>query len=384
MKRTFLIMAVSLAALLAAAPLASAQNPKASVDVHVKSETKGPLKGVIEKETIQGVKLSTRPAVVPATDIDDIDYSGQLEATVAISYKAGRNAEQKIDAAKSVKDRADQINSALANYRGALAKTKPPLDLARRHMEFKIAYLDGLLALDGGKKESRSQAIAGLEKFKDANKDSWQYSRAMLLLARMQAAEGNFKAVQASVKELVGSAALAPAKQAARLLLLELLVQGKEYNEAQKLARDLIAELPKNSPDAVKARLAEASCLAATGDDMKPAITKLREILNEVKDKKLKAITYNTLGECYYRAAAKSGEKGPLEEARWQFLWVDTVYNDDRVQHAKALYYLWRIFSDFNQDERAQEFYEALTNSPQFAGLDYQRRAQNEAKKKTQ
>src|SRR5262249_23549734 len=130
--------------------------------------------------------------------------------------------------------------------------------------------------------------------------------------------------------------------------------------------------------------LAEAACLAATGDNMEPAIAKLKEILNAVKDRKLKAVAYNTLGECYYRAADKGDDKAPLQEARWQFLWVDVVYNEDKVQHAKALYYLWKIFSRLNDDERAQEFFDALANDPRFAGLDHQRRAQEEAKQKRQ
>jgi hypothetical protein len=58
---------------------------------------------------------------------------------------------------------------------------------------------------------------------------------------------------------------------------------------------------------------------------------------------------------------------------------VDVVYNQDRVQHAKALYHLWDLFSKEGDASRAQECREALM-APEFAGLEYQKRVQKDAK----
>jgi hypothetical protein len=116
----------------------------------------------------------------------------------------------------------------------------------------------------------------------------------------------------------------------------------------------------------------EAEILA--GEDKLDAAAKLvREVIKTTNDKDVKAAGHNTLGYCYFK-------QNNLKEARWEFLWVDVVYNQDRGEHAKALYHLWRIFGDLGEAERAQECREALL-SPQFAGLDYQRLAQKEAAK---
>ncbi len=80
----------------------------------------------------------------------------------------------------------------------------------------------------------------------------------------------------------------------------------------------------------------------------------MRQVIKDTSDKTLKAQAYNTLGVSYF-----NGEY--LKEARWDFLWVDVVYNQDRAEHAKALYYLWKIFDKLDEKERAQECRDALS-----------------------
>ena len=50
-------------------------------------------------------------------------------------------------------------------------------------------------------------------------------------------------------------------------------------------------------------------------------------------DDKLKALAYNTLGDYYQQA------KQP-DEAFWNYLRVDVLFNQDREEHARALYNL--------------------------------------------
>ena len=95
----------------------------------------------------------------------------------------------------------------------------------------------------------------------------------------------------------------------------------------------------------------------------------LNQILKEVTDKSLKAAAYNALGVTLYDA-------GQPKEARWDFLWVDVEYNQDKAEHAKALYYLAKIFEDLGESERAQECRQTLLNSRDFMGLEFQRLAQ--------
>ena len=64
-----------------------------------------------------------------------------------------------------------------------------------------------------------------------------------------------------------------------------------------------------------------------------------RDIIKDTNDKGLKAMAYNAMGKNLY-------EVGQLKEARWPFLWVDTIYNQDKEEHAKALFlsliHIWR------------------------------------------
>ncbi len=91
----------------------------------------------------------------------------------------------------------------------------------------------------------------------------------------------------------------------------------------------------------------------------------------ETTDKDLKALAYNALGSYYYG-------KDQLKEARWEFLWVDVVYNQDQTEHAQALYYLFKIFDKLDQKDRAQECREALLGDRAFIGMEWQRLARNE------
>jgi hypothetical protein len=62
----------------------------------------------------------------------------------------------------------------------------------------------------------------------------------------------------------------------------------------------------------------------------------------------------------------------------WEFLWVDAVFNQDKAQHAKALYYLWQTFDkrgEASDPDRAQQCRDALINDRQFNGTEYQRLA---------
>src|SRR5262249_38806779 len=110
------------------------------------------------------------------------------------------------------------------------------------------------------------------------------------------------------------------------------------------------------------------------------ASAQLQKIIDGTKDPSLKAAAYNALGLSYLHN--RDSLPDALQNARWQFLWVDVIYNQDKAEHAKALYHLWRIFRDLEEPERARECLETLLTDRQYAGLEYQRRAQREKDKK--
>ena len=157
----------------------------------------------------------------------------------------------------------------------------------------------------------------------------------------------------------------------AELQAAQINVPGKNYELARTRLQALADRQPKNSRQALRVSIALAECLfhvkqATEGTKI------LRNIIKDSPDKGLKAMAHNTLGKVLY-------EQSAYKEARWEFLWVDVVYNQDRAEHAKALYYLALIFDKLGDADRARECRELLADR-QFAGLEFQRRAQAEKK----
>ena len=120
-----------------------------------------------------------------------------------------------------------------------------------------------------------------------------------------------------------------------------------------------------------KLRMARAEVLIGI-NQMDPAIKILQDVVKSSGDRQTMALAHNTLGECLYKSQKYA-------EARWEFLFVDTIYNQDKSQHAKALYYLWKTFGHLNDGERGQQC-RTLLDGPQFAGTEFQKLAKAQSK----
>lgn len=347
--------------------IAAAQNPATTpVRVYLKEGKKKVLSGIVKKESPAGVTLGSA-GLVPESTILDVDYSEYLDVqTRILTYSLAASNEKKAATTKDAEERAKLLKTAISKYEAALEKTANNLAAARRHIRFKIAYLKGLLA---STPEDRDQAIKELEDFVTKERNSWQLVRATRLLADLLAKKGEIDKAAQQLLSLGEVAEIqAATKNQAALDAANLLIRGGKSNDARKILSKLIGELKQDDPLRMRAQLVEASALAAEPGKLEEAVSRLQSMLKEVTDKRIRAAAYNTLGECYYH-------KDMLPEARWQFLWVDVVYNDDPNEHAKALYYLWHIFHRLRDYDRAQEFYTTLVNGSAYAGSEWVRRA---------
>lgn len=354
-------------------PLALAQDPNAAVKVYRKSDPEKGITGNIGKESVKGIRLKGSADIIPAEDIADVDYEEQLPISLRLkTYRQAKKAEDEAAAADRDK-RNDKLKVALQKYEEALAGAAANLYAARRHLEFKSAYLPALMSQGSANGADRLLAILKLKDFTQKNPDSWQYVTAMQLLASLQAEQNNIAEAQETLNKLVKADVSDDIKQNARLTLVRYTIQDKKFDQAQKELQQLITSLPKDSPQQLRARLMDAECLAAM-NKVDDATKKLQGFLKDIQDKDLRAAAYNTLGECFYRADR-------LQDARWPFLWVDVIYNQDKEQHAKALYYLWDIFYRLSEFDRAQEFYETLVSNDRFAASEWRQKAMDRRKK---
>jgi tetratricopeptide (TPR) repeat protein len=189
---------------------------------------------------------------------------------------------------------------------------------------------------------------------------------------------GKFDEAAATFAQVADNEALPDdVRDDAKLSTIQVKLQAGKYEEARDQLKELQGSLKAGSRFSARAKVAEAECLVAETkkyqqkDD--PARVKLftqavdlvRGVIKESNDKYVKAVGHNTLGYCYM-------EQGQTKDAVWEFLWVDVVYNQDRMQHGKALYHLWDLFTKDGDAPRAQECREALM-APQFTGTEYQR-----------
>jgi tetratricopeptide (TPR) repeat protein len=347
----------------------------ANDEVTVRSKDK-PYKGPIKNESARFVEIIGVKEPIPAEDIVDIKYEvNPVDVRINLYRPAWINEKDynDPDPKKEAKRKAN-LADALKKYGEAYPKMSDkvtPDKFGKRHVEYKLAVLTARQALD--ENGDLGPAIKRLSDFKTRHPDSWQITACLQLLGRLLTDTKQYAEAEQAYLTLAEANVPVDTKQEAKLMAAQVSARAGKHAEALKKLQALSAELPKDSKYQGRAKIAQAECLLASQKNAE-AVAMLRQVTKETADKNLKAIAYNTLGLSYY-----NGEQ--LKEARWEFLWVDVVYNQDKAEHAKALYYLSKIFDKLDEKERAQECRDTLISDRAFAGMEWQRLALKEAPK---
>ncbi|HWY86810.1 MAG TPA: hypothetical protein VNX28_08795 [Gemmataceae bacterium] len=345
---------------------------RANDEVAVRLKEK-PYIGPIKAESSRGIEITVgkETITIPAEDIVDVKYEvTPVEVRINV-YRPALVSEKDYndpDPKKEAKRKAN-LADALKKYGEAFLKVKE--NPAKRHIEYKLAVLTSRKA--GDEHGDLGAAIKRLSDFKASHKNSWQITACLQLLGRLQTDTKQYKDAEETYLELARANVPEDTKLEAELMAAQVSAKGGKYEAALKRLQALSSRLPKDSKYQGRAKIVLAECLVAGKKDNE-AIALLRQLAKETSDKDLKASAYNTLGLTYYNSKQ-------LKEARWEFLWVDVVYNQDKLEHAKALYYLADIFDQLNEKERAQECRDILVSDRSFAGMEWQRLAAHDASK---
>jgi TolA-binding protein len=339
--------------------------------------------GTIRQESPLGVKLETKKdkfEEFPAEKISNIYYD-------KVGSFGAFKADQAINTAKP-DARPKALAEAIKAYENLLAKLedKTPKG-ARRHFEFRHAYLIAEQAQ--GDPAKLPLAIEKLKAFRDKYPDGWQITTCIHLLGKLQIDTGDYAGAEETYRALTKIEVPEEVKHEGELLAARVRLEAPDtskitaaqFDQMSKTLGALAGKLGKDSRNGIRARISQAECRAHLGEleaDEKKKNTffdqaekELRSIVDQTKDKGVKAQAYNTLGYSYYL-------KKEYSKARWEFLWVDVVYRQDREEHAKALYYLDLVFSQMNENERAQACRDLLQS--ELVGTEYQKRAAAKAK----
>jgi hypothetical protein len=339
---------------------------------YFKKGKKETAKGHITEETPRAIvyTVGQRTEKLPAADVLEVDY--ELRATHRKELGTIFGKERKANDLADVNKRVAALDEVVAAFRSFL----PNLDserLAQRNLEFIIA---NVLIRQADDDPSRlGPAIDALKEFMKKHEKSWQIATVGKQLARLQMDKGDVKGARATYEELASMAALAAeVRQECDLLVVKTLIRAGSLADAEKKLADLAKASPKDDPQAVRVEIYQAACQA--NGNLAAAEKRLKAVLDSKADNAIKALAFNTLGDCYRmnnRAA----------DAFWQYLWVDVYYgNQDREEHAKALYYLSVLFEKVRKTPaRAQACRDRLLNDKLFAGLEYQKLAAKENQK---
>ncbi len=337
-----------------------AQKKDATVSGTIVVETPG-------KIVIRPTSGAAKEVEIPATDIRDVVYN--LAPVLKNDYRIAVNRESGAEKDARASQRKQHLAEALTKYQGLLSKETSAA--AKRHFEFKVAKILAQQAADDP--AQADAALEKLKKFKADHPEAWQISACTDLLARLLMDKKDWDGAQRVYQDLEKTPNLPPQlRQEANLKVAQVLVKAKKYPEAEQRLLEASKTIPPTGPERVRLQLALAECQAASG---KPdeAVKQLETILPQITDPEMKAQAYNSLGSCQEAAQRP-------KDALYAYLWVDVIYNQNRQEHAKAVYHLAKLFKEVKDDKRAEEYRNKLLKSPEFAGLEYQKMLTNEAK----
>ncbi|HZZ77715.1 MAG TPA: tetratricopeptide repeat protein, partial [Gemmataceae bacterium] len=332
------------------------------------------LVGTVKNEDARGVQIAIKKGeqFVPAGDIIDIHYDEVKPVKLTLSggaYLEAKKAEAEADAATDPALRRTATTNAIKHYKETMAQMKPPHKYAARNFDYKVAVLT--LRQAQGDPIAMKDAMARLDSFKTRYPNSWQINQIVPTLAQLQMDAKDFKGAIATYQEMADLEVFpVEVRRNAELMVVQVTVKSGDFKGAQKKLDDIEKKAAGNVPFLSRVKMTRAELLVGE-KKIDQAVPILKQLIKDNKDAQIKAEAHNTLGECLFKSNRYS-------EAVWEFLYVDAVYNQDRNERAKALYYLWKTFEQLNNDERSKECRRMLMNDPQFQGSEWRLRASKE------
>jgi hypothetical protein len=284
----------------------------------------------------------------------------KLEPTVL----AGVNMPEVL-AARSLEDNKDLTKAAaafgdLVKKAGANAPER-----TKRYLLFREAIAVTKLADAKPAAEFDAEAKKALEKWgalTTISRKSWEIWPVAKTTARLQAELGDYAKATATLSSLVGTPDLSPELKAdARVLEATMALRGRQSLAVSGIVDQL--EKDKTTPTgAIRDRIAvlkaaaKISLPATAPGSPAPAETvkDLQAAIDAAKDPVAKGIGYMMLAELHL-AHNQPGE------AKWAYLWVDVVYNQEKDDQILAVRRLSQIFDLLGDKDRAEQFREKLT-----------------------
>src|SRR5262249_19711900 len=199
------------------------------------------------------------------------------------------------------------------------------------------------------------------------NPSCWELVPAVKLLAQLYEASDNLEAARGAYEELANTRGVSKeTKEESQFLVGQVYLRGGKFPAAEKSLEGLKNSLPDY--DSRKARVLVYLTKAQIGQgNTTNAEKQLTAALGNTDDAVLKGLAHNVLGDL-------CRQKKEDAEAFWHYLRVDVMYHQDREEHAKALYYLSKLYETARKDQTRAQLAAERLKEKQFEGTEYQKR----------
>jgi hypothetical protein len=325
------------------------------------------LRGVIEAENPQGIKVKPREGPVVGIAAADIRYIRYKAVPVPdIDYRKPFTLEDRALGQTRDEQRRKLLADALQAYRDLLPKAKDS-PAGYRYVQFRIARLLAQQAED--EPDKLDAAIAAFANFSKEHTDGWEIVAALKQLAHLREEKGDLAAAGEAYADLARIPGLATrTQQESQILGARMLLRAGRPADAEKRLTDLDTHLSDGEPTKRAVQVFLAQCRIAQGD-LNGIETRVQAAVGATTDETVLAAAHNVLGDYYLK-------KGQPEDAFWHYLRVDVQYGSDREEDAKALFYLSQLFDKVKNDRvRARDCLTRLQDKGQFGGTEYHKRA---------
>jgi hypothetical protein len=329
-------------------------------------------KGVIQEETPSHIviKVGAKKEEVLVANVRDVSY--QVPLAQRALYRRLISADEDHAKATDPDKRKEAFTKALTAFQKYDEDVKEVPTLLARDLQFRKARLYARQAEEDP--EQADEAIKRLSKFL-ADSDAsagWQVVPAAQMLGALQEQKGDKAGALKTYRTIADNPAIPNGiRQDFGVRQVQSLIRTKQFAAAEQQLRKMAVGLQATDPAAQRIAVHLAECQVASGH-FAEAEAKLKDILKSDADGTVKALACNTLADGYREAKNN-------DEAFWYYLWVDSVYNQDKQERAKAVYYLSKLFEQVRNDAgRAQQFRDRLLKEKEFDGTDWQKHARSE------
>jgi hypothetical protein len=299
-----------------------------------------------------GLRVLSGDKVIATLDPADV-----LKITVGDLPGVDRNTMLVLFASEDKKTK-KEYEAARLGYSDLLKKSAAAPERSRRHLEYKVAAMTAKLADetpdDEGWAALADTAIKTWDQFLAQHRSGWEAWMAALAYTRLLIETNAYDRAASTWTTLSKSTELPPnLLQEAALQAIDAQIRGgKATAAAEEAARNLAKDV---LPGPIKDKLAiyELTAKALNSGNPLSGLKELEEKIAATKDASVRALGHAMRGELYWQAKK-------YREAMWEYLWVETVYNNDPLEVLKALSRLVAVFKALADDDQARRYREKI------------------------